>query len=150
MTERLADLSATLCNTMQSGHQGAQVEATRVLGNMTRSPVARKALCASGGLKLLVKNLEAEDTELVATSCGVLVNLLSDWERRAPFRELRGPYLLRDVLQRGAMSEDWMLAATVCQVSDVRLLKCESCLRSIPTGFVELFNRYCAHHWSPW
>lgn len=118
MAERLADLSATLCSTMHSGHPAAQVEAARVLGNMTRSPVARKSLCAAGGLKMLVKNLESEDTELVATSCGVLVNLLSDWERRAPFRELRGPYMLRDVLQRGALSEDWLLAATACQVSE--------------------------------
>lgn len=122
MTERLSDLSATLCNTLQSGHPGAQIEAARVLGNMTRSPVARKALCAAGGLKLLVKNLESEDTEFVSTSCGVLVNLMSDWERRAPFRELRGPYLLRDVLQRGALSEDWLLAATACQVSKLYIL----------------------------
>lgn len=119
MAERLADLSATLCNTLQSGHPGAKVEAARVLGNMTRSPIARKALCGAGGLKFLIKNLESEDTELVATSCGVLVNLLSDWERRAPFRELRGPYLLRDVLQRGALSGDWLLAATACQVSNI-------------------------------
>lgn len=117
MTERLADLSATLSATLLTGPQCAKAEAARVLGNMTRSSAARNALCAAGGLKVLVKNLESEDWDLVATSCGVLVNLLSDWERRAPFRELKGPYMLRDVLQRGAQHEDWLLAAIVCQVS---------------------------------
>lgn len=130
MAERLADLSSTLCTTMQTGQPAARIEAARVLGNMTRSPVVRKALCAAGGLKLLVKNLESQDTELVSTSCGVLVNLLSDWERRAPFRELRGPYILRDVLQRGALSEDWLLAATVCQVS-VTIIYCHLNLKRV-------------------
>lgn len=127
MSARLADLSAALCTTLQTGPVSARIEAARVLGNMTRSPVARQALCAAGGLKVLVRHLSvsptasapagaaAADTELVGTSCGVLVNLLSDWERRAPFRELRGPYQLRDVLQRAALQADWLLAATVCQ-----------------------------------
>lgn len=115
MTERLADLSAALCTTLLTGPQCARAEAARVLGNMTRSPIARQALCAAGGLKILVKNLELEDSDLVATSCGVLVNLLSDWDRRAPFRELKGPFMLRDVLQRAAMQEDWPLAGIVCQ-----------------------------------
>lgn len=126
MSARLADLSAALCTTLQTGPVSARIEAARVLGNMTRSPVARQSLCAAGGLKVLVRHLTvsstvsapasaAADTELVGTSCGVLVNLLSDWERRAPFRELRGPYQLRDVLQRAALQADWLLAATVCQ-----------------------------------
>lgn len=52
---------------------------------------------------------------MIGTTCGVLVNLLGDWERRAPFRELRGPLLLRDVLQRSALNNDWLLAGIVCQ-----------------------------------
>lgn len=115
MTERLADLSSTLCKTLLNSPIIAQVEAARVLGNMTRGPVARKAFCAAGGLKVVVKNLESDHNELIATSCGVLVNLLGDWERRVPFRELRGPQLLRDVLQRSALQQDWILAGIVCQ-----------------------------------
>lgn len=115
MTERMADLSSTLCTTLSCGPDSAQSEAARVLGNMTRSPVARKAFCSSGGLRILVKHLESEDIELLATTCGVLVNLLGDWERRAPFRELKGPLHLRDVLQRTAVQEDWIVAGIVCQ-----------------------------------
>lgn len=125
---RLADLSAALCSTLKTGPQAGRIEAARVLGNMTRSPAGRQSLCAAGGLKVLVQNLEttggcqanvddanADRVELVATSVGVLVNVLSDWQRRAPFRELRGPFQLRDVLQRAALRGDWLLAGTVCQ-----------------------------------
>lgn len=115
MIDRLADISTALCKTLNSGPESAKAESARVLGNMTRSPIARQAFCNSGGLKVLVKCLESEDIELVATTCGVLVNLLGDWERRAPFRELKGPQLLRDVLQRSANDEDWLLCSIACQ-----------------------------------
>lgn len=132
MAARLADLSATLCVTLQSGPLCARIEAARVLGNMTRSPAARRALCAAGGLRCLVRNLEAgNDAELVDTSCGVLVNLLADWERRAPFRELRGPNQLRDVLQRAATHEDWQLAATVCQALWNFLIDTANCVGAL-------------------
>lgn len=113
--ERQADISAALASILNSGPSLSKIEAARVLGNMTRSPVAREALCTANGLKILIKCLESEDHELIATACGVLVNVLSDWERRAPFRELKGPLILRDVLQRSAMAEDWLLAGIVCQ-----------------------------------
>lgn len=115
VNERIADLSSALVMILKCGTVAAQAEAARVLGNMTRSLISREAVCSAGGLKILIKNLESEDFELVASSCGVLVNILGDWERRASFRELRGPLLLRDVLQRSALQEDWLLAGIVCQ-----------------------------------
>lgn len=115
VNDRIAELSAALVMILQHGSIAAQAEAARVLGNMSRSFSARESICHAGGLKILIKNLESEDFELVASSCGVMVNILGDWERRARFRELKGPLLLRDVLQRSAMQEDWLLAAIVCQ-----------------------------------
>ena len=82
---------------------------------MTRNQIARQSFCSSNGLKVVVKTLKSDNFELVATCCGVLVNLLGDWERRAPFKELNGPKLLRDVLQRSATEEDWILAGMCCQ-----------------------------------
>lgn len=116
MITRTGDISAALCVTYQHGPDIAKPEVARVLGNMTRSSIARNAVCSAGALKFLVKNLASDDLEISGTSCGVLVNLLSDWERRAPFRELRGPLLLRDVLQRAAVNQDWLLALITCQV----------------------------------
>ena len=115
VNDRITELSAALVLILQEGSVPAQAEAARVLGNMSRSYAARESICHVGGLKILIKNLESEDFELVASSCGVLVNLLGDWERRARFRELKGALLLRDVLQRSATQEDWLLAAIVCQ-----------------------------------
>lgn len=115
VVERQSDLSSALAVVLHQGPVIAKTEAARVLGNMTRSLVAREALISANGMKTLVKCLESDDVELVATSCGVLVNLLSDWERRAPFRELRGPQILRDVLQKAALQEDWLLSGIVCQ-----------------------------------
>lgn len=115
VNDRISELSAALVMVLQHGSIAAQAEAARVLGNMSRSFPARESICHAGGLKILIKNLESEDFELVASSCGVMVNILGDWERRATFRELKGPLLLRDVLQRSATQEDWLLAAIVCQ-----------------------------------
>lgn len=116
MNERVAELTAALCVTYQTGPMAVQAEVARVLGNMTRSVVSRQAFCTIGGMQMLVATLAAEDVDLIGASCGVLVNLLSDWQRRAPFRELGGPLLVRDVLQRAAMHQDWLLASIACQV----------------------------------
>lgn len=113
--ERMKDISLALCQILHQGPAASRAESARVLGNMTRNQVARQSFCSSNGLKILTKCLQSEDIELVATSCGVLVNLLGDWERRAPFKELKGPHLLRDVLQRAAMEEDWLLCGMACQ-----------------------------------
>lgn len=83
MAARLSDLSVALSSTIVSGPATAVAEAARVLGNMTRCATVRKHFCDSGGLKVIVQQLRSDDLELVAASCGILVNLLGDWERRA-------------------------------------------------------------------
>lgn len=136
MFQRFADISAALCITYQFGPAVARSEVARVLGNLTRSSPARMAVYTAGGLKFLVKNLSSHDFEVIGTSCGVLVNMLSDWERRAPFRELKGPLLLRDVLQRAAMNQDWLLALIACQVSSIFSFK----LFDLLQNFVDFFR----------
>lgn len=83
MAARLPDLSVALCSTIVSGPIVAKAEAARVLGNMTRCSSVRSHFCESGGLKVIVQQLRSDDIELVAASCGILVNLLGDWERRS-------------------------------------------------------------------
>jgi armadillo repeat-containing protein 2 len=113
--ERIKDISPALCQILNAGPQLAKAEAARVLGNLTRNQAARQSFCASNGLKVIVKCLQSDDIELVATSCGVLVNLLGDWDRRAPFKELNGIKVLRGILQKAAMNEDWLLSGICCQ-----------------------------------
>lgn len=112
----MSTISAALCAIYEWAPESVQSEIARVLGNLTRSLDARVAVHSAGGLQFLLKNLSSNDWDIVGTSCGVLVNMLSDWERRARFRELHGPLLLRDVLQRSAMKHDWFLALIACQV----------------------------------
>ncbi|CRL05014.1 CLUMA_CG018042, isoform A [Clunio marinus] len=115
IVERTKDISVTLCQILDWGPQLAKNEAARVLGNLTRNSMARQSFCAANGLKVLVKCLQSDDGELVETSCGVLVNLLGDWERRQPFKELKGIRLLIDILQKAATDGNWLLTGIVCQ-----------------------------------
>lgn len=115
MADRMNDICGVLCNILNSSSNPARSEAARVLGNMTRNTVARQAFCSENGLKILVQCLESNDVELMVTSCGVLVNILGDSERRTPFREIQGPIVLRKLLQRGVSHQDWILAGISCQ-----------------------------------
>lgn len=115
IVERVRDISTTLCQILNAGPLLAKNEACRVLGNMTRNASARQSFCSANGLKILLKCLQSDDSELVETSCGVLVNLLGDWERRTPFKELKGIKLLREILQKAAMEENWLLAGIASQ-----------------------------------
>lgn len=117
IVERVKDLSITLCQILNNGPKLAKNEAARVLGNMTRNATVRQSFCSSNGLKILIKCLQSDDSELVETSCGVLVNLLGDWERRPSFKELKGIQLLREILQKAALDENWLLAGICSQVS---------------------------------
>lgn len=118
VVERIKDFSQILCQILNNGQQFAKHEAARVLGNLTRNSMARQSFCSSNGLKTLVKCLQSDDIELVETSCGVLVNLLGDWERRAPFKELKGIPLLRATLEKAGLEENWLLAGISCQGMD--------------------------------
>lgn len=118
IVERVKDISTTLCQILNSSDKHQQItknEAARVLGNLTRNSIARSAFCGVNGLKVLVKNLQSDDQELVESCCGVLVNLLGDWERRAPFKEQKGISLLIDIFQKSAAEENWLLAGISCQ-----------------------------------
>ncbi|XP_038109991.1 armadillo repeat-containing protein 2 [Culex quinquefasciatus] len=115
MAERLKDICGVLCSILNTDGSPARSEVARVLGNMTRNGMTRQTFCSESGLKILIRCLESDDVELMVTSCGVLVNILGDWERRAPFRELQGPIVLRKLLQRGASGQDWILAGIACQ-----------------------------------
>ncbi|XP_062560738.1 armadillo repeat-containing protein 2-like [Armigeres subalbatus] len=115
MADRLKDICGVLCNILSTNSKSARSEAARVLGNMTRNSVARQTFCSENGLKILIQCLESNDVELMVTSCGVLVNILGDSDRRVPFREIQGPIVLRKLLQRGVSNQDWILAGISCQ-----------------------------------
>ncbi|XP_073833289.1 armadillo repeat-containing protein 2 [Musca autumnalis] len=110
-------LSAVLKN---SQDEMSQVEAARVLGNLTRNEKARKYFCRAKGLKLVVKILSNPKTkeihDLQACTIGILVNLLGDVENRMPFIQLKGPQILFDLLHDALKQrEDWFMSTIICQ-----------------------------------
>lgn len=117
IVERVRDISMALCQILNNDNSPhlVKAEAARVLGNLTRNSTVRQSFCTSNGLKILVKCLQEEDIELVTSCCGILVNLLGDWERRASFKELNGIRILREIFSRSALNEDWLLAGMCCQ-----------------------------------
>ncbi|XP_055532116.1 armadillo repeat-containing protein 2 [Wyeomyia smithii] len=131
LADRLKDICGILCSILNTESSSARSEVARVLGNMTRNEEARQTFCSENGLHILVQCLESDNIELLVTSCGVLVNVLGDWERRAPFREMQGPILLRKLLQRGASTQDWILAGIACQAMWNYLIDCGNVVNAL-------------------
>lgn len=117
----LPDLATQLCSVLKNSQdQMSQVEAARVLGNLTRNEKARKYFCRAKGLKLIVKVLNNPQTkeihDLQACTIGILVNLLGDIENRMPFIHLKGPQILLDLLVDALKThEDWFMSTIICQ-----------------------------------
>lgn len=115
INEQQNECITNLNTILQIGPNVAKPEAARVLGNITRDISAREFFSNCHGLKTIIKCLQSNDYELIGTLCGVLVNLLTDWERRTQFKELKGPEHLRKILEKATSKSDWILSRIVCQ-----------------------------------
>ncbi|XP_061387302.1 armadillo repeat-containing protein 2-like [Musca vetustissima] len=117
----LSDLATQLSGVLKNSQdEMSQVEAARVLGNLTRNEKARKYFCRAKGLKLVVKILSNPKTkeihDLQACTIGILVNLLGDVENRKPFIQLKGPQILYELLHDALKQrEDWFMSTIICQ-----------------------------------
>lgn len=115
INEQQKDCITNLNTILLVGPDIAKPEAARVLGNITRDINARELFSSCNGMKTIIKCLQSDDYELTGTLCGVLVNLLGDWERRTQFKDLNGPEYLRKVLETATPKHDWILSRIVCQ-----------------------------------
>ena len=97
----------------------AQIESSRVLGNLTRSKAIRDQLAGQYTWSAIVKLLSSDQRDLVYTNVGVIVNMMSDTDKRTSLRRMGGVTSLVNVLRDcGGSSEtgsDWLLASLVCQ-----------------------------------
>ena len=97
----------------------AQIESSRVLGNLTRSKAIRDQLAGQYTWAAIVKLLTSDQRDLVYTNVGVIVNMMSDTDKRTSLRTMGGVTSLVSVLRDcGGSSEagcDWLLASLVCQ-----------------------------------
>ncbi|KAJ1528630.1 hypothetical protein ONE63_007025 [Megalurothrips usitatus] len=111
----LMDLSQALYTLLMSNLDECLVEATKVLGNLTRSKAARDFLLETGGLIQLLKFLQTDNHELLRSTTGVLVNLMADADKREALQHTQGiSRLIALLLYHG--ESDWQLASLICQV----------------------------------
>ena len=64
----------------------AQIESSRVLGNLTRSKNIRDQVAKSDTWNVVLHLLSSDQRDLVYTSVGVIVNMMSDWDKRTNLR----------------------------------------------------------------
>ena len=97
----------------------AQIESSRVLGNLTRSKAIRDQLSVQSTWPAIVKLLASDQRDLVYTNVGVIVNMMSDTDKRTSLKTMGGVTSLINVLKDcGGSPEsgcDWLLASLVCQ-----------------------------------
>jgi len=97
----------------------AQIESSRVLGNLTRSKVIRDQLAIQPTWNAIVNLLGSEQRDLVYTSVGVIVNMMSDFDKRKSLKSLGGVSSLIKVLKDCGVHPggycDWLLASLTCQ-----------------------------------
>ncbi|KAK3926675.1 Armadillo repeat-containing protein 2 [Frankliniella fusca] len=111
----LMDISQALYTLLMSNLDECLVEATKVLGNLTRSKPARDFLLETGGLNQLLKFLSTDNHELLRSTTGVLVNLMADADKREALQRTPGiSRLIAILLYHG--ETDWQLSSLICQV----------------------------------
>ncbi|XP_063954083.1 armadillo repeat-containing protein 2-like [Lytechinus pictus] len=113
IVERQVQIARLLLKQLVTDHKEGMIEASRVFGNLSRSVDIRNFLTAKKVDEMMVTLLDSGNREFVYTSCGVLINLMADQERRPMLKREGGVSKLIDVLRDFGRS-DWQLAGMVC------------------------------------
>ncbi|KAF6775972.1 hypothetical protein AHF37_07393 [Paragonimus kellicotti] len=136
------DVAEALLQTMTNEltHPDVSLGCIRVFGNLTRQACLRDWLARQGGtssnlvepiqcnsaqrmrsgpmpyafLNSLIQNLDSARPELVYSTLGVLINLMTDADQRPHFKELGGLPKLVEALSDFA-GHDWQLAGLACK-----------------------------------
>ncbi|KAA0708520.1 Armadillo repeat-containing protein 2 [Triplophysa tibetana] len=90
------------------------LEATRVFGNLSQIKDVRRFIVQHKVHQFVVTLLDSKNPDVCFSACGVLINLSADSENRALLRVEGTTQKLIDCL-RDFGSQDWHLAAVVCQ-----------------------------------
>ncbi|KAI7799789.1 putative armadillo repeat-containing protein 2 [Triplophysa rosa] len=90
------------------------LEATRVFGNLSQIKDVRRFIVQHKVHQFVVTLIDSKNPDVCFSACGVLINLSADSENRALLRVEGTTQKLIDCL-RDFGSQDWHLAAVVCQ-----------------------------------
>ena len=107
-------ITQLLMGLLVADNMDAILEASRVFGNFSRFKDVRDILSSHKVDEMMISLLDSGSHEIVYTSCGVLINMMVDCDKRSVLKEEGGIKKLIDVL-RDFGKIDWQLAAMVCQ-----------------------------------
>ena len=107
-------ITQLLMGLLVADNMDAILEASRVFGNFSRFKDVRDILFSHKVDEMMISLLDSGSHEIVYTSCGVLINMMVDCDKRSVLKEEGGIKKLIDVL-RDFGKIDWQLAAMVCQ-----------------------------------
>ncbi|ESP01061.1 hypothetical protein LOTGIDRAFT_140035, partial [Lottia gigantea] len=109
------DISQALLKTVLSNNMEGMIECARVFGNLTRQKQVRDFLSQNKVDAIMMTLLDSGSLEVVYIACGVLMNFMTDEDKRLTLKKEGAISKLIEVL-RDFGREDWQLSSTVCKV----------------------------------
>ena len=91
------------------------IEAMRVLGNFTRSKLVRNILMNEEVFDVIINLLDSNNTDVIFSTCGILINIMIDEDNRVQFKKFGGITKLINILKEFAET-DWYLGGLICQI----------------------------------
>lgn len=137
--QRINDIGSILYDIIQRYSKNIQLEAAKILGNVSRLSILNVKLNTNKHIKVLLSCLEqTESVELLAAIVGILVNILVDWQIRATFKDLGGLNVLSNIFLQAVKIHDWNLAGLCCQALWNFLINCTNICEEIGTEELQL------------
>ncbi|CAG0891538.1 unnamed protein product [Cyprideis torosa] len=113
--DRATEVAEYLCDLLLLNQNSIQVEVVRVLGSLSRARVVRDLIANRKVFRVLIGMLDWRERSVVYSVCGVLVNMMTDEDRRKTLKDMHGLLKLYSVL-RDMGCHDWLLSSVICQV----------------------------------
>ncbi|KAK6168886.1 hypothetical protein SNE40_020049 [Patella caerulea] len=115
VTAKEMEISLALLKTVSSKNMEGMVETARVFGNLTRHREVRDFLSINKVDAMMMTLLDSGSLEVVYIACGVLMNFMTDEDKRFLLKKEGAISKLIEVL-RDFGREDWHLSSIVCKV----------------------------------
>ncbi|XP_010202091.2 armadillo repeat-containing protein 2 [Colius striatus] len=128
-------IAEMLLKLLMSNNMDGVVEAVRVFGNLSQYHEICDFIIQRKVYKFVIALLDAKNTDVCFSACGVLLNLTVDQDKRALLMEEGGVGKLVECLQDFGPS-DWQLACLICKT----LWNCSENITSAASCFREDTN----------
>ena len=117
-------------------------EALRVLGNLTRKKEIRDKLREEDFLEYALDKMLSRSEDFRFSAAGVIVNMMTDGECRASFKELDGTFVCLQMLRDIKKTKNWPLGSLICQIMWNYSIHAEKIGENIEMGDKSELERY--------